>query len=87
VKMYKLMGAGEGYCVIIHGDGRWESRSKPTLEDAITEASEKYAKWLNETDDDDPGQGCDCPECGGSGRESDEMGGGACNHCGGDGHA
>lgn len=49
VKIFKLMGAGAGYCVTIHGDCYCESRSKPTLEDAIAEAAEKYKTWLNET--------------------------------------
>lgn len=33
---------------------------------------------------DDGPTGCDCPECGGSGRDEDSA---TCNHCGGDGHA
>lgn len=50
VKMFKLMGAGRGYCVAIHGDCYCESRSKETLEAAAKEAAEKYAKWLKETE-------------------------------------
>jgi len=49
VKMFKLTGAGAGYCVTIHGDCHCESRGKPTLGEAIAEVSEKYAAWLNET--------------------------------------
>ena len=42
VRMFKLMGAGKGYCVTIHGDCVCQSRSKTTLEAAIREAVEKY---------------------------------------------
>jgi hypothetical protein len=50
VKMFKLMGAGRGYCVTIHGDCYCESKSKETLEEAVKEAAQKYAKWLEKTE-------------------------------------
>ena len=48
VKMFKLMGAGKGYCVTIHGDCVCESRSKETLAEAIAEAGAKYFAWIKE---------------------------------------
>lgn len=50
VKMFKLTGA-VGYCVIIFGDCCCESRSKGTLEEAITEASKKYVQWCKNNGD------------------------------------
>ena len=53
VKIFKLMGAGAGYCVTIHGDCCCESRSKPTLEEAVTAAAKKYEEWVETSDSDD----------------------------------
>lgn len=50
VKMFKLMGAGKGYCVTIHGDCHCESRGRVTLEEAIAEASSKYEQWLKDSE-------------------------------------
>lgn len=58
VKMFKLMGAGAGYCVTIHGDCCCEARSKPTLEEAITAASKKYEEWGESSGSGDDDDGC-----------------------------
>lgn len=53
VKIFKLMGAGAGYCVTIAGDCYCEARSKPTLEEAVTAAAKKYEEWVESSDSDD----------------------------------
>jgi hypothetical protein len=49
VKIFTGGGIGPGYTVEIYGDCYCESRSKPTLKEAITEAAEIYMKWSKKT--------------------------------------
>lgn len=45
IKMFKLEGAGRGYCVTIFGDCHCDARSEASFEAAVEKAAAKFRKW------------------------------------------